>query len=95
MRAAAASWQLPREQLTTEPGQVVHGATGRRASYGELAALAAQQPVPGEGEVTLKDSRIIACWAAVSSTRLPRILSVAIPCSASTWWFRTWCTRPM
>ncbi|MGB1439459.1 MAG: molybdopterin cofactor-binding domain-containing protein, partial [Luminiphilus sp.] len=56
LRAAAASWQLPREQLTTEPGQVVHGATGRRASYGELAALAAQQPVPGEGEVTLKDS---------------------------------------
>ena len=56
LRAAAASWQLPREQLTTEPGQVVHGATGRRASFGELAALAAQQPVPGEGEVTLKDS---------------------------------------
>ena len=56
LRAAAASWQLPREQLITEPGQVVHGVTGRRASYGELAALAAQQPVPGEGEVTLKDS---------------------------------------
>lgn len=52
--AAAARWGVSASQCTTEPGVVVHAASNRRATYGELASLAAAQPVPA-GEVPLKD----------------------------------------
>jgi isoquinoline 1-oxidoreductase beta subunit len=35
--AAAARWDVPVEQLSTEPGVVVHAASGRRLGYGEIA----------------------------------------------------------
>jgi isoquinoline 1-oxidoreductase beta subunit len=38
--AAAARWGVPVEQLSTEPGVVVHAASGRRLGYGEIAAFA-------------------------------------------------------
>ena len=38
--AAAARWNVPAAELTTEPSVVVHKATGRRLSYGEIAAFA-------------------------------------------------------
>src|SRR5262245_54887071 len=44
--AAAARWKVPAAQLRAEAGQVIHAARGRRASFGELAADAARQPVP-------------------------------------------------
>jgi isoquinoline 1-oxidoreductase beta subunit len=44
--AAAARWKVPAAQLRTEASQVIHAARGRRASFGELAAEAAKQPVP-------------------------------------------------
>jgi isoquinoline 1-oxidoreductase beta subunit len=44
--AAAAAWRVPAGELTTEPGAVVHAATGRRATFGKLAAAAAALPVP-------------------------------------------------
>ncbi|HEX3763033.1 MAG TPA: molybdopterin cofactor-binding domain-containing protein [Kofleriaceae bacterium] len=43
--AAAARWKLPAAQLRCEDSHVL-GPGGRRASYGELAADAARQPVP-------------------------------------------------
>jgi isoquinoline 1-oxidoreductase beta subunit len=43
--AAAAKWGVPAEELTTEPGAVVHKASGRRLRYGEIAAFA---KVPAE-----------------------------------------------
>lgn len=38
--AVAARWGVPVEQLTTEPSRVVHAASNRRISYGEVAAFA-------------------------------------------------------
>ena len=38
--AAAARWGVPVAELTTEPSVVVHAASGRRMSYGEIAGFA-------------------------------------------------------
>src|SRR3989441_6237559 len=40
MDNAAAKWNMPLAELTTEPGTVVHAKSGRRMSYGEIAAFA-------------------------------------------------------
>ena len=37
---AAKNWGVPVEELTTEPSVVVHAKSGRRMSYGEIAAIA-------------------------------------------------------
>ena len=37
---AARHWNVPVEELTTEPNTVVHAKSGRRLSYGEIAAFA-------------------------------------------------------
>jgi len=50
--AASAEWKLPAAECRAEAGRVMHP-SGKSASFGELAALAAKQPLPGE--VTLKD----------------------------------------
>ncbi|WP_417358872.1 molybdopterin cofactor-binding domain-containing protein [Gallaecimonas pentaromativorans] len=44
--AAAKRWQVPVAQCHTEPGEVVHQATGRRLGYGQLASDAAAMAVP-------------------------------------------------
>ena len=44
--AAAARWNVGADALTTRDGFVVHAQSGRKLAYGELAADAAQQPVP-------------------------------------------------
>ncbi|MBC7983707.1 MAG: xanthine dehydrogenase family protein molybdopterin-binding subunit, partial [Candidatus Obscuribacterales bacterium] len=54
VKAAAKSWKLPAAELTTEKGFVAHQASGKRASYGELADLAATFPVPDVNSLTLK-----------------------------------------
>ncbi len=51
--AAAQSWGCAAGECSTEPGVVVHAASGRRASYGDLATAAAALPVPTD--VPLKD----------------------------------------
>lgn len=40
MDAVAAEWNVPVAELTTEPGMVVHEKSGRKISYGEIAAFA-------------------------------------------------------
>jgi isoquinoline 1-oxidoreductase subunit beta len=40
MEAAAARWNVPMAELTTEPSTVVHVASGRKMSYGEIAGFA-------------------------------------------------------
>lgn len=40
MEAAAARWNVPVEELSTEPSVVVHKASNRRLPYGEIAAFA-------------------------------------------------------
>ena len=45
--AAAAQWKVPAAECSTIAGSVLH-ASGKRASYGELAAGAALQPLPSK-----------------------------------------------
>jgi isoquinoline 1-oxidoreductase subunit beta len=40
MQNAARVWNVPISELTTEPNAVVHAKSGRRMSYGEIAAVA-------------------------------------------------------
>jgi isoquinoline 1-oxidoreductase subunit beta len=44
--AAAAKWGVPSAECKAVNGQVTHTGGSQKASYGELASLAAQQPVP-------------------------------------------------
>jgi isoquinoline 1-oxidoreductase beta subunit len=46
--AAAARWSVPPTSCHAESSMVVHGATGRRLTFGQLADAAAAQPVPLE-----------------------------------------------
>ncbi len=55
MQAAAAQWQVPVGELTTNQGQVRHAASGRTLSYGQLAAAAVSQTPPAE--IALKDPK--------------------------------------
>ena len=52
--AAAQTWNVPENTLTTEKGEVIHKASGRRLKYGALVDKAATLPVPKQ--VTLKRS---------------------------------------
>jgi isoquinoline 1-oxidoreductase beta subunit len=51
--AAAQTWQVPIEEVTTEGGVLYHKASGKSAPYGTMATAAAQLPVPKE--VKLKE----------------------------------------
>jgi isoquinoline 1-oxidoreductase subunit beta len=53
--AAAARWSVPATSLSVREGVVSHAASGRRATFGDLASAAAGLPVPSE--VTLKDPK--------------------------------------
>ena len=55
VNAAAESWGVTAADCRTEAGAVLHPASGRRMTYGSLAALAAAQPVPPPATVALKD----------------------------------------
>lgn len=72
VRAAAEQWGVEPSTCRTEPGVVVHEASGRRATYGELANAAGKLPVPDA--VALKEPgafRLI-------GTAVPRLDSPAI-----------------
>ena len=49
--AAAQSWQVPVDEITTEAGVLYHQASGKSAKYGEMASAASQVPVPEEVEM--------------------------------------------
>jgi isoquinoline 1-oxidoreductase beta subunit len=55
VRAAAQQWGVPEAQCAADPPHSVsHKATNRTLGYGELAALAAKQPVPKKEELKFK-----------------------------------------
>jgi len=55
IRAAAQQWGVPEAQCVADPVHVVsHKGSNRRIGYGELAPLAAKQPVPKKEELKLK-----------------------------------------
>ena len=53
--AAAARWNVAPASITVSKGVVSHAASGRKATFGELAEVAAKQPVPTT--VSLKDPK--------------------------------------
>lgn len=52
--AAAAGWDVPAAECRAKDHQVLHEPSGRSKGYGELAAKAAEQPVPPPEELALK-----------------------------------------
>jgi len=55
VRAAAQQWGVPESQCVADPVHVVTDkASARKLGYGELAALAAKQPVPKKEELQFK-----------------------------------------
>ncbi len=55
IEAAAQTWGVPAAELRAQNGAVIHDATGRRLTYGELAQKAATLPLPDEKTIRLKD----------------------------------------
>ncbi len=53
--AAAQEWGVPLDEVTTEPGVVIHRATGRRLLYGQLVDKAQGLPVPQDPPLKTKD----------------------------------------
>ena len=59
-QAAATTWNVPANEITTEAGMLHHKASGKSSKYGEMASAAAQLEVPKEVELKdIKDFRII------------------------------------
>ncbi|MCJ8354607.1 xanthine dehydrogenase family protein molybdopterin-binding subunit [Novacetimonas hansenii] len=54
LQAGSRHLGVPVGELTTQPGQVVHAASGRLIAYGELAHEAMNLPVPAPESVTLR-----------------------------------------
>jgi isoquinoline 1-oxidoreductase beta subunit len=58
--AAAQTWKVPVNEITTDTGILYHKASGKKATYGEMASLAATIPVPEEVNLKeVKDFKVI------------------------------------
>jgi isoquinoline 1-oxidoreductase beta subunit len=77
--AAADVWKVPVAEITVQKGVVQHAASGRSATFGELAGTAATMPPPTQ--VALKDPND---WIYIGKP-LPRIDSVAKTTGAATY----------
>src|SRR5580700_2434651 len=54
VRAAAATWNVPVAECSTDSGYVMHKASGKKAGYGELAEAASKLEVPKAETIQLK-----------------------------------------
>jgi isoquinoline 1-oxidoreductase beta subunit len=60
VNAAAQTWNVPADEITTESGTIIHKASNKKAGYGEMASLASTLPVPEEVKLKeIKDFKII------------------------------------
>ncbi|HKH61744.1 MAG TPA: molybdopterin cofactor-binding domain-containing protein [Flavitalea sp.] len=60
INAAAHTWNVPADEITTESGMLYHKSSGKKVSYGEIATKAAGLPVPEEVKLKeVKDFKII------------------------------------
>lgn len=58
--AAAKTWNVSVDEITTESGVLYHKSSGKSANYGEMATAAAQIPVPKDVKLKpIKDFKII------------------------------------
>ena len=57
IETAAKNWNVAAAECTTAAGRVMHKASNRSASYGELASKAATLPAPDLTKVKLKDAK--------------------------------------
>lgn len=55
LQAAAEQLGVPVSELSTEPGKVLHAASGRSLAYGQLAGRAMDLPVPDPASIKLRD----------------------------------------
>ncbi|MDR1967274.1 MAG: molybdopterin-dependent oxidoreductase [Burkholderiaceae bacterium] len=55
--AAAKDWSVNPAEITAQDSRLAHAASGKSASYGELAQAAARMPVPDPTTLKLKSSR--------------------------------------
>ncbi|WP_250462180.1 xanthine dehydrogenase family protein molybdopterin-binding subunit [Microbulbifer litoralis] len=59
--AAVQRWEVPAGEIAVKQGIVSHPGSNRRASFGELAELAASLPVPDKKSVRLKEPAEFSC----------------------------------
>ena len=81
--AAAQTWGVAENTCTTEKGEVIHQASGRRLKYGTLVDKAAALPVPTERHAQGSEDLQAARQRRSRVSMFPR-RSTAAPCSAST-----------
>jgi isoquinoline 1-oxidoreductase subunit beta len=72
VQAAAAQWKVPESEITVSEGVVSHARSGKKATFGELAARAGKLPVPTN--VKLKDP---GQFKIIGRDKLPRLDSRA------------------
>src|SRR5712692_6891974 len=57
VQAAADQWKVPAGELTVADGVITHAASGRKTSYGKVAATAAKLTPPDAKSIKLKDPK--------------------------------------
>ena len=70
--AASQSWKVPAAEITTEKNTLKHAASGKSATYGEMAAAAAKMPVPTEVALKSPDQ-----FTLIGTTAVKRLDSAA------------------
>ncbi len=57
LQHAAEKWEVDIQELTTQPGMVVHAASDRKMTFGEIADFGNFEKLPDMSEVVLKDRK--------------------------------------